>query len=157
ERDGRRVVLGAARQEAYAAQLEEWSLVGLVKGAALVGRRYRPLFPYFSSTPNAFVVLEADWVTTEEGTGIVHMAPGFGEDDQIPSARAGIGVVCPVDSRTRFPSEVPDFEGLQVFEANQPIIRALREQGVLVRSDSYVHPYPHCWRTDTPLVYRAVT
>jgi isoleucyl-tRNA synthetase len=157
ERDGRRVVLGAARQEAYAAQLEGWSLVGLVKGAALVGRRYRPLFPYFSSTPNAFVVLEAEWVTTEEGTGIVHMAPGFGEDDQITSAKAGIGVVCPVDSRTRFTAEVPDFEGLQVFEANQPIIRALRERGLLVRADSYVHPYPHCWRTDTPLVYRAVT
>ena len=59
--------------------------------------------------------------------------------------------------RTRFTSEVPDFEGLQVFEANQPVIRALRQQGTLVRSDSYVHAYPHCWRTDTPLVYRAVT
>ena len=80
----------------------------------------------------------------------MHMAPGFGEDDQIACAAAGIPVVCPVDDRARFTSEVPDFEGLQVFEANQPVIRALRQQGTLVRSDSYVHAYPHCWRTDTP-------
>ena len=103
------------------------------------------------------MVLAEDFVTTEEGTGVVHMAPGFGEDDQIACAQVGIPVVCPVDSRTRFTAEVPDYEGLQVFEANQPIIRALRQQGALIRSDSYVHSYPHCWRTDTPLVYRAVT
>jgi isoleucyl-tRNA synthetase len=157
ELDGRRVVLGAGRQEAYAAQLEGGSLLGTVKGNALAGRRYRPLFPYFASTPNAFVVLAAEWVTTEDGTGVVHLAPGFGEDDQVTCAAAGIAVVCPVDSRTRFTAEVPDFEGLQVFEANQPVIRALRDRGALVRADSYLHAYPHCWRTDTPLVYRAVT
>ena len=103
------------------------------------------------------MVLAADWVSTDDGTGVVQMAPGFGEDDQITCAAAGIGVVCPVDDRTRFTSEVADFAGLQVFEANQPVIRALRAQGSLVRADSYVHSYPHCWRTDTPLVYKAVT
>ena len=72
-------------------------------------------------------------------------------------AAAGIPVVCPVDDRCRFTAEVPDFEGLQVFDANQPVIRALRQQRTLVRSDSYVHSYPHCWRTDTPQVYLAVT
>jgi isoleucyl-tRNA synthetase len=122
-----------------------------------VGRRYRPLFTWFAETPNAFVVLGQDFVTTEEGTGIVHMAPGFGEDDQVACAAAGIPVVLPVDDRCRFTAEVPDLEGLQVFDANQPVIRALRQQGTLVRSDSIVHSYPHCWRTDTPLVYRAVT
>ncbi len=141
----------------YETQLEGAARLGTVTGRDLAGRHYRPLFPYFATTPNAFVVLAEDFVTTEEGTGVVHMAPGFGEDDQIACAAAGIPVVCPVDSRTRFTSEVPDFEGLQVFEANQPVIRALRQQGALVRSDSYVHAYPHCWRTDTPLVYRAVT
>jgi isoleucyl-tRNA synthetase len=155
--DSRRVVVGESRLPAYEAQLDGAVIVGTVKGAQLVGRRYTPLFPYFSATPNAFVVLGADWVTTEDGTGVVHMAPGFGEDDQVTCAAAGIGVVCPVDSRTRFTSEVPDFEGLQVFEANQPVIRALRERDIVVRVDSYVHSYPHCWRTDTPLVYRAVT
>jgi isoleucyl-tRNA synthetase len=157
ERDGTRFLLGADTVAGYEKQLEGASIVGSVIGRDLVGRHYRPLFPYFESVENAFVVLSADFVTTAEGTGVVHLAPGFGEDDQIVCAAAGIPVVCPVDDRTRFTSEVPDFEGLQVFEANQPVIRALRHQGTLIRSDSYVHAYPHCWRTDTPLVYRAVT
>jgi isoleucyl-tRNA synthetase len=157
ERDGVRFLLGADTVAGYEKQLEGASVVATVAGRDLVGRRYRPLFPYFESVENAFVVLAADFVTTAEGTGVVHLAPGFGEDDQIVCAAAGIPVVCPVDDRTRFTSEVPDFEGLQVFEANQPVIRALRQQGTLIRSDSYVHAYPHCWRTDTPLVYRAVT
>ncbi len=157
ERDGSRSLLGEAVLGDFEKQLEGATRVGTVNGRDLAGRHYRPLFPYFADIPRAFVVLTEDFVTTEEGTGVVHMAPGFGEDDQIACAAAGIPVVCPVDSRTRFTSEVPDFEGLQVFDANQPIIRTLRQQGTLIRSDSYVHAYPHCWRTDTPLVYRAVT
>jgi isoleucyl-tRNA synthetase len=157
ERDGARFALGEATVGGYEPQLEGAKRIGTVSGRQLVGRRYRPLFRYFASTPDAFVVLGEAFVTTEEGTGVVHLAPGFGEDDQVACAAAGIPVVCPVDDRCRFTSEVPDFEGLQVFDANQPVIRALRDQGVLVRSDSYVHSYPHCWRTDTPLVYRAVT
>ena len=155
--DGRRVLIGSARRPAYSEQLGDASHVVTLKGAALVGRRFRPLFPYFAETPNAFVVLGADFVTTEDGTGIVQMAPGFGEEDQAACAAAGIPVICPVDDRTRFGSEVPDFAGLQVFEANQPVIRALRASGRLVRSDSYLHSYPHCWRSDTPLVYKAVS
>ncbi len=96
-------------------------------------------------------------MTTTEGTGIVHMAPGFGEDDQKVCEAAGIPVVCPVDDRGRFTDEVPDYRGMQVFDANQPIIRDLRARGILVRHDSYVHSYPHCWRTDTPLIYKAVS
>ena len=157
ERESERFALAEGVLGAYEKQLEGASRVGSVTGSELVGRRYEPLFPYFTEAENAFVVLAGDFVNTDEGTGVVHMAPGFGEDDQIACAAAGISVVCPVDSRTRFTSEVPDFEGLQVFEANQPVIRALREAGTLVRSDSYVHAYPHCWRTDTPLVYRAVS
>ena len=157
ERDGGRFALAEGTVAAYAKQLEGAERVGTVAGRDLVGRRYEPLFPYFTGTDNAFVVLAGAFVTTDEGTGIVHMAPGFGEDDQITCAEAGIPVICPVDDRTRFTAEVPDFEGLQVFEANQPVIRALRAAGHLVRSDSYVHAYPHCWRTDTPLVYRAVS
>ncbi len=154
---GTTTVLAESRLSAYEAQLEGAERIGTVKGTALVGRHFRPLFPYFSTAANAFVVIAGDFVTTEEGTGAVQMAPGFGEDDQAACAAVGIEVVCPVDSRARFTAEVPDFEGLQVFEANQPITRRLREAGVLVRADSYVHAYPHCWRTDTPLIYRAVT
>jgi isoleucyl-tRNA synthetase len=156
ERDGERFVVGTSTVANYEKQLEGAEAIGEISGRDLVGRSYRPLFPYFAGTDNAFVVLGADFVTTDDGTGVVHMAPGFGEDDQITCAAAGIPVVCPVDDRTRFTSEVPDFAGMQVFEANQPVIRALRQQGTLIRSDSYVHAYPHCWRTDTPLVYRAV-
>ena len=85
------------------------------------------------------------------------MAPGFGEDDQRACEAAGIPVLCPVDDRARFTAEVPDYRDLQVFEANTPIIRDLRAAGVLIRQDSYVHSYPHCWRTDTPLIYKAVS
>jgi isoleucyl-tRNA synthetase len=157
ERQDERWLLGAATVEAFEKQLGGAVRLGEVRGRDLVGRHYRPLFSFFATTPNAFVVLGEDFVTTDEGTGIVHMAPGFGEDDQIACAAAGIPVVCPVDDRTHFTAEVPDFEGLQVFDANQPVIRALRQQGSLIRTDSYVHAYPHCWRTDTPLVYRAVS
>ncbi|HET6965364.1 MAG TPA: isoleucine--tRNA ligase [Acidimicrobiales bacterium] len=157
ERDGERFALAEALLSAYEKQLEGAERAGSVTGRELIGRRYEPLFPYFEDTENAFVVLEGPFVSTDEGTGVVHMAPGFGEEDQVACAAAGIPVVCPVDSRTRFTSEVPDFQGMQVFEANQPVIRALRATGALVRSDSYVHAYPHCWRTDTPLVYRAVS
>jgi isoleucyl-tRNA synthetase len=85
------------------------------------------------------------------------MAPGFGEDDQKACEAAGIPVICPVDDRGRFTDEVPDYRGVQVFEANMPIVRELRARQALVRQDSYVHSYPHCWRTDTPLIYKAVT
>ncbi len=157
ERDGSRIVLGDGTVAGYEAQLEGARRVGTIKGARLVGRPYRPLFDYFAGTANAFRLLAADFVNTEEGTGVVHMAPGFGEDDQRACEAAGIAVVCPVDDRGRFTAEVPDYEGIQVFDANMPIIRDLRARGALVRHDSYVHSYPHCWRTDTPLIYKAVS
>jgi isoleucyl-tRNA synthetase len=157
ERDGARILIGAGTVEAYQTQLEGAGPVGLIKGAELVGRGYRPLFGYFAGTANAFRVLSGDFVNTEEGTGVVHLAPGFGEDDQRICEAAGIPVLCPVDDRGRFTAEVADYEGLQVFEANLAIIRDLRERGQLVRHDSYVHSYPHCWRTDTPLIYKAVS
>jgi len=133
--------------------------LGTVTGSALVGRSYAPLFPFFSAERDhgAFRVLAADFVSTEEGTGVVHLAPGFGEDDQRLCETAGIPVVCPVDDRARFTSLIPPLEGTQVFDANPWVIHALEERGILVRAEPYVHSYPHCWRTDTPLIYRAVT
>ena len=112
---------------------------------------------FFDQTENAFRVLGGDFVSTDEGTGVVHLAPGFGEDDQRACEEAGIAVVVPVDSRARFTAEVPDYEGQQVFEANAPIIEDLKARGAVVRRETVVHAYPHCWRTQTPLVYRAVT
>jgi isoleucyl-tRNA synthetase len=157
EKDGRRFLLSQSRAAHYADELEGAELLGTVPGASLVGRSYRPPFDYFADQPNAFVVLGDEFVATDEGTGVVHMAPGFGEDDQRICERAGIAVVNPVDATGRFDSQVPDYTGVQVFEANEPIIAALDRKGVLLRREEYAHSYPHCWRTDTPLIYRAVS
>jgi len=156
-KDGDTVVLAAARAAAYARELDGYIESGRVRGAALVGMRYEPLFPWFTDREGAFRVLSGDFVTTEDGTGVVHMAPGFGEDDQRTCAENGIDLVVPVDSRGRFTAEVPDYEGMLVFDANPLIARALKERGAVVRHESYVHSYPHCWRTGTPLIYRAVS
>jgi isoleucyl-tRNA synthetase len=157
EKDGGTVVIADSRAEEYAEELVGAELIGTVSGSELVGRSYTPLFPYFADTENAFRVLSVDFVTTDEGTGIVHMAPGFGEDDQRVCEAVGIKVICPVDDRANFDPSVTDFAGLQVFEANPLIIAALHDRGVLVREERYSHSYPHCWRTDTPLIYRAVS
>jgi isoleucyl-tRNA synthetase len=154
---GTRYVMAEARLEALQDLLPGAERAGTLKGTELVGLRYRPLFGFFEHQPGAHTVLGADFVSTEEGTGIVHLAPGFGEEDQRVCEEAGISVVCPVDSQGRFTAEVPPYEGLQVFDANQRVISDLREKGALVRQDTYEHSYPHCWRTDTPLIYRAVS
>jgi isoleucyl-tRNA synthetase len=156
EQDGRRRILGAAAAAKYERELAGWTRVATVRGAELVGRRYRPLFPFFAGHANAFRVLSGEFVSTDEGTGIVHMAPGFGEDDQVLCAANGIELVCPVDGSGRFMAEVPPWQGMNVLEANKPIIAELKLRGALLRHDTIVHSYPHCWRTDQPLIYRAV-
>jgi len=150
-------LLGEETVGTYETQLEGMTHVGNVVGADLVGLSYRPLFDFFAGTENAHQVLGADWVDTGEGTGVVHMAPGFGEDDKIECDKVGIPTVSPVDERGRFTDEVPPYAGVQVFEASREIIRDLAQIGALVREDSYVHSYPHCWRTDTPLIYKAMS
>jgi isoleucyl-tRNA synthetase len=157
ELDGRRVALAEQTVAAYQSELAGARRVGTIHGRDLVGRRYAPLFPFFAATPRAFQVLGADFVDVAEGTGIVHLAPGFGEDDMAACEAAGIPLVCPVDERGRFTSEVPPWQGELVFDANKGIIRELRERGVLLKHETYVHSYPHCWRTDQPLIYKAVS
>ncbi|MCC6673014.1 MAG: isoleucine--tRNA ligase [Planctomycetes bacterium] len=154
--DGAVLVLAAAARAAYEKELKDHEPVGTVTGSGLVGRTYTPLFPYFRGHAGAFRVLAADFVDTAEGTGVVHMAPGFGEDDQRVCEANGIKLVCPVDSRGRFTGEVPDYAGLQVFEANKPILQRLKEAGAVVRHVTIEHNYPHCWRTREPLIYKAV-
>jgi isoleucyl-tRNA synthetase len=155
--DGARYLLAESRLAAYAKELADATQVGTLRGSELVGRTYTPLFDYFAATPNAFQVLGGDFVSTEDGTGVVHMAPGFGEDDQIASNAAGIPTICPMDEHGRYTSEVPDWAGEHVFEANPYVIRHLKDRGVVVRHDSYDHSYPHCWRCEQPLVYRAIS
>jgi isoleucyl-tRNA synthetase len=161
DKDGHHWVLAEARLAAYEQELAGATRVGTLRGSDLVGRRYQPMFEFLTGrmagVPNAFTVLAGDFVSTEDGTGIVQVAPSHGEDDYNICTAAGIPTVLTVDDRTRFTSIAPRFEGLQVFEANRPILRELRERGMLVRQDAYVHPYPHCWRCETPLVYKAVS
>ena len=155
---GERLLLAEARVGAYARELGDApEVVQRLRGSELLGRRYTPPFGYFAGRENAHRVLAADYVTTEEGTGVVHIAPAFGEEDKVVTDAAGIEVVVPVDAKGEFTAEVPDFAGMHVFEANTPITRALRERGVLLRHESYEHPYPHCWRCANPLIYRAVS
>jgi isoleucyl-tRNA synthetase len=156
EEDGTRYVIGEATVAKYEHQLEGATPIGTVKGRELVGRTYKPLFPYFATTENAFRVLAGDFVSTEDGTGTVHIAPGFGQDDQRISEANGIPVVVPVDRQGKFTSDVSDYAGLQVFEANAAIIKDLKAAGAVVKHETYAHSYPHCWRTDTPLIYKAV-
>ncbi|MGA0117945.1 MAG: isoleucine--tRNA ligase [Ilumatobacteraceae bacterium] len=155
--DGREYIMAEARTGAYEKEFEGATVVRTIKGSELVGRRYQPLFPFFADTENAFVVLAADFVTTEDGTGVVHMAPGFGEDDQNECNAAGIPTICPMDEHGQYTAEVSPWAGRHVFEANTDVIKSLKEMGVVIRHDTYNHSYPHCWRCAEPLVYRAVS
>jgi isoleucyl-tRNA synthetase len=177
---GERVILAQALAASYARELGgEPEVVEHLTGAELVGRRYAPIFDYFDSPqrrapgeapgPNAWTIIPGDFVTTEDGTGLVHIAPAFGEDDMAACEAAGISPVVPVDDAGRFTSEVPDYQGVQVFDANRLVIADLREgtgdlagrdpavRAVLVRQASYTHSYPHCWRCRKPLIYKAVS
>ncbi|MEZ5245573.1 MAG: isoleucine--tRNA ligase [Acidimicrobiales bacterium] len=166
--NGTRYLIGEAVLGKYDKQMEHAEQIGTVKGSDLVGRTYVPLFPYFADmaevdptkphhgTNRAFVVLAGDFIDTDEGTGVVHMAPGFGEDDQRLCGEAGIGMVVPVDDSGRYTDDVVEWAGENVLEANPSIIKHLRDTGQLIRHDSYTHNYPHCWRTDTPIIYKAM-
>jgi isoleucyl-tRNA synthetase len=153
----RRYILAEARLGAYERELDGAQQVGTIKGSELVGRRYTPLFPFLADTPNAFQVIAADFVSTEDGTGVVHMAPGFGEEDQNACNAVGIPTICPMDEHGRYTAEITSWVGRHVFDANPEIIKELKSRGVVVRHDSYNHSYPHCWRCAEPLVYRAIS
>lgn len=156
EKDGERWILADAAVERYAKELDGFSRVATVPGAALAGRTYTPLFPYFSGLEGAFRVLAAAFVEAGDGTGCVHIAPGFGEDDLELGQANGVPMVVPVDEAGAFTAEIADYAGQNVIEANKPIIRDLKARGAVVRHETILHNYPHCWRTDTPLIYKAI-
>jgi isoleucyl-tRNA synthetase len=157
--NGRRYLLAEACIAAYARELGEApAVVARFAGEALVGTRYEPVFDFFAGhQPNAHQILPADYVTVEDGTGIVHIAPAYGEEDKVVTDAAGIEPVTPVNARGEFDAQVPPYEGMHVFDANKAIVRDLRATGALLRHETYDHPYPHCWRCDNPLIQRAVS
>ncbi len=168
-----RYLLAEARLAAYARDLGDDvtdRVVQRLKGSDLLGRSYTPPFSYYEGHPRSHVVLAADYVTTDDGTGIVHIAPAFGEEDKQLTDQHDIKPVVPVGPDGRFTFPVADYEGLHVFDANALIIEHLKaattgqgDQGsvtqgtVLLRRETYDHSYPHCWRCREPLIYMAVS
>ena len=153
----RRIYLAKARVAHYLGDNPE--VIKELKGSELVGRAYEPIFPYFADQIElgAFVVVSDDYVTTDSGTGLVHQAPAFGEDDNRVLKAHGIeALVCPVSLTGEFTDEVPDFAGQHVKEADKGIIAALKSNGSLYKQEVIQHSYPYCYRSNTPLIYRAI-
>jgi len=166
---GREFLLAAASLDAYAKDLgyadgdaARAAVIATHTGRDLEGVEYARIWDHFADaevwgTANAWRILVADYVATGEGTGIVHQAPAYGEDDQQVCSAAGIPTIVSVDEGGRFLPVVAEVAGLQVFEANRPLVQALRAEGRLLRVASYEHSYPHCWRCRNPLIYKAVS
>ncbi|KAL1117840.1 hypothetical protein AAG570_004155 [Ranatra chinensis] len=139
----------------------DYTVIDRFSGAKLKGERYTPLFNYFASMKSAFCILTDGYVTEESGTGVVHQAPYFGEDDHRVCLGAGVitkdqDPVCPVDASGKFTAPVTDFLGQYVKDADKEIIKYLKKEGRLFSASTVKHSYPFCWRSDTPLIYKAV-
>jgi isoleucyl-tRNA synthetase len=182
-----RYLIADARLASYKRELypdtDEPAVISRHTGAELVGLEYAPPFTYYAGHERAFRLVPAEFVTTTDGTGLVHTAGAFGEDDKVVTDREGIEAVMPVGKDGRFTFPVTDYEGMQVFDANLHVIDHLKaatrlplvEQGeerarvetadtgsvtpgtVLVRRETYDHSYPHCWRCRQPLIYKGVS
>jgi isoleucyl-tRNA synthetase len=137
---------------------ENPSVIKECKGKDLLNLNYEPLTNYFENkkSEGAFKIIHADFVMLDEGVGIVHIAPAFGEDDYWVCKSNNVPLVCPVDEKGRYTSEIKEFEGRNVIEANQDILRYLKSENKVILDGSIVHNYPHCWRCKTPLIYKAM-
>lgn len=158
-----RFILAESRLAAYYKDPAVCEILWKKKGADLEGLSYEPLFPYFANletnedgTPGAFRTFLGDFVTTEDGTGIVHTAPGFGEDDNRVFKGSGVPSVCPIDAECKFTGEVPEYKGQFVKDTDKAIIDRLKAEGKLVKREQILHSYPHCWRCSSPLIYRGI-
>ncbi len=149
-------IVAEARLPAVFPNAAEVEVIGSFPGSALEGWTYEPLFPYFASQPGAFRVLCDAFVSTEDGTGIVHIAPAYGEDDFRIGKAAGLDLVDPLDAECRFTEPVSEYAGQFCKDADKAIIRRLKDEGKIIRHETIVHNYPFCERTDTPLIYRAI-
>ncbi len=135
---------------------EDYTIVKEIIGKELENKEYEPLFPYFKDTKNAFRIILGDFVTEEDGTGIVHTAPAFGEDDYAVCRKYKISMVQPVDEKGNFTKEVTDFAGRFVHDTNTDIIIFLKKQGKVISVKKLDHEYPFCYRCETKLIYRAI-
>ncbi len=164
-------IFAEARLSAYYKNPEDYEIIYRHKGKDFIGARYEPLFPYFAQyadpakcsedskqncVDGAFRMFNADYVTTEDGTGIVHIAPAFGEDDHKVFAGSGVPEVEPIDAECKFTKEVPEYVGRFVKDCDKDIMDRLKKEGKLVKKEQHVHTYPHCWRCGSPLIYRGI-
>ncbi len=164
-------IFAEARLSAYYKSEDAYEIIYRHKGKEFLGAEYEPLFPYFARLKDAKVCAEesnqkcekgafrmfnADYVSTEDGTGIVHIAPAFGEEDNKIFRGTGIPNVEPIDAECKFTKEVPEYQGVFVKDADKDIMKRLKEEGKLVKRDTVVHSYPHCWRCGSPLIYRGI-
>lgn len=134
-------------------------IVEQFKGKKMVGQKYKPTFNYYKNPKKAFEIISGSFVAIDEGTGIVHIAPAFGEEDYQVAKENNIDFYMPVDDLGKFEIDVSDYAGKSVIalETNQQIIDDLSKRGLVIKEEEIVHAYPHCWRCDTPLIYRAVS
>lgn len=156
---GHHYILAKSCLGTYYKQEKEYTILSEFKGKELEGIRYRPLFEYFANraSQEAFKVILETTVSTDEGTGLVHCAPAFGEVDFYAAQRANIAPVCPVDNNGQFTAEIPEYQGQFVKDVDKEIIRRLKSMGRVVHQGTCHHRYPFCWRSDTPLIYKTVT
>lgn len=151
-------ILAQTALSTYYKSSDEYTILSTFKGKTLEGKRYHPLFDYFSdrASKGAFKVIMEPTVSIEEGTGLVHSAPAFGEVDFYAAQREKIELVCPVDHNGRFTEVIPEYTGQFVKDADKDIIRRLKHSGKVFHHGTLRHRYPFCWRSDTPLIYKAV-
>ncbi len=164
-------ILAESRLSSYYKKADAYEVIYKKKGADFIGCTYEPLFPYFARLADAsvcaaesgqkcekgaFRLFNADYVSTEDGTGIVHIAPAFGEDDSKVFAGSGVPFVEPIDAECRFTKDVTDYVGVFVKDADKDIMDRLKKEGKLVKRETVNHQYPHCWRCGSPLIYRGI-
>ncbi|MBQ8679894.1 MAG: isoleucine--tRNA ligase [Treponema sp.] len=164
-------IFAESRLASYYKNPEDYEIIYRHKGSEFLGAEYEPLFPYFANLKDAaecekvsgqkcekgaFRMFNADYVSTEDGTGIVHIAPAFGEDDSKVFAGSGVPFVEPIDAECRFTKEVSDYAGIFVKDADKDIMDRLKKEGKLVKRETVMHQYPHCWRCGSPLIYRGI-
>lgn len=154
-----RYILAESRLASYFKHPEEEIVIRRMKGRDLANRPYKPAFDYFANlrTQGAFKVIVEDFVTVEDGTGLVHCAPGFGEADFYACQKNGIPVVCPVDQNANFTAEIPEYQGRLVKDCDKDIIKKLKQLERVHKHETIRHRYPFCWRSDTPLIYKAMS
>jgi len=156
---GKKFILAKNRLSFSFKDESSYEILSECQGSDLAGKQYQPLFDYFAgkASEGCFRIILEDSTSTDDGTGVIHAAPAFGEVDFYACQKAGITLVCPVDCNGQFTSEIPEYTGKFVKDADKDICRRLKAAGKLFYQGTIHHRYPFCWRSDTPLIYKAVT